>query len=69
MVLIYSAQLSDLNPMEAVWGIIKWRIYRRRWDNLNQLKEVLQDEWSKITMQEVRVRIAEMSSRCRTLAN
>jgi hypothetical protein len=36
---------------------------------LLQLKEVLQDEWSKVTMQEVPARIAEMPSWCRTLAN
>jgi hypothetical protein len=55
--------------MEAIWGILKQRIRRRRWDNLEQLKEVLQDEWSKVTMQEVRARIAEMPSQCRTLVN
>jgi transposase len=68
-VLIHPAQSPDLNPMEAIWGILKQRIRRRRWDGLEQLKEVLQDEWSKITVQEVRARIAEMPSRCRTLAN
>jgi hypothetical protein len=55
--------------MEAILGILKQRIRRRRWDDIKQLKEVLQDEWSKITMQEVRARMVEMPSRCRTLAN
>jgi hypothetical protein len=36
---------------------------------LLQLKVVLRDEWSKVTMQEVRARLAEMPSWCRTLAN
>jgi transposase len=68
-VLIHPAQSPDLNPMEAIWSILKQRIRRRSWDDLKQLKEVLQDEWSKITMEEVRAHIAEMPSRCRTLAN
>jgi hypothetical protein len=37
------------------------------WKNLEELKEVLQDEWSKITMQEVRTRISEMPQRCQDL--
>jgi transposase len=68
-VLIRPAQSQDLNPMEAILGILKQRIRRRRWDDIKQLKEVLQDEWSKITMQEVRAHMIEMPSRCRTLAN
>jgi transposase len=64
-VLIQPAQSPDLNPMEAIWGIFKQRIRRRRWDNLEKLKEVLQDEWSKINMQEVRACIADMPSRCK----
>jgi transposase len=68
-VLIHPAQSPDLNPMEAIWDILKQRVRRRRWDNFEQLKGVLQDEWNKITMQEDRAHIAEMPSRCRTLAN
>jgi crotonobetainyl-CoA:carnitine CoA-transferase CaiB-like acyl-CoA transferase len=68
-VLIHPAQSPDLNPIEAIWAILKQRIRRRRWENMDQLKEVLQDEWSKITMQEVRARIAEMPARCKALAN
>ena len=68
-VLIYSIQSPDLNPIEAIWNILKQRVQRQRWDDLEQLKEILQNEWSKISMEEIRVRIAEMPSRCRTLAN
>jgi hypothetical protein len=67
--LVHPAQSPDLNPMEAIWGILKQRIRRRKWNNLEQLKRVLQDEWSKITIEEVRGRIAEMPARCRALAN
>ena len=66
---IYSVQSSDLNSIETIWNILKQRVRRRRWDDLEQLKEILQDEWSKISMKEIRVRIAEMSSRYRTLTN
>jgi hypothetical protein len=65
--LIHPPQSPDLNPMEGVWNILKQRVRRRTWKNLEELKEVLQDEWSKITMQEVRARISEMPQRCQDL--
>jgi transposase len=68
-VLVRPAQSPDLNPIEAICAILKQRIRRWKWDNLNVLKRVLQEKWSKITMEEVQGRIAEMPSRCRTLAN
>lgn len=42
-------------------------IRRRTWSSLEELNEVLYDEWSKITMEEVRTRIQDMSRRCETL--
>jgi len=53
--------------MEGVWNILKQRVRRRTWKNLEELKEVLQDEWSKIIMQEIRARISEMPQRCQDL--
>lgn len=55
--LSHPAQSPDLNPMEAVWNILKQRVRRRTWNNIEELKAILQEEWSKITMQEVRTRI------------
>ena len=53
-------QSPDLNPIEGVWNILKQMVRKNRWNTLEELKEILQDEWSKITMQEVRARISEM---------
>ncbi len=35
--------------------------------SLEELKKILQDEWSKITIEEVRARISEMPQRCQDL--
>jgi hypothetical protein len=43
---------------------MKLCIRKRTWRTLEELKAILQEEWSKITMQEVRARIAEMPQRC-----
>ena len=65
--LVHPAQSPDLNPTEAIWNILKQRIRRRTWRSLEELKMILQEEWSKITMQEVRARILEMPARCKSL--
>jgi hypothetical protein len=64
---VHPPQSPDLNPMEGIWNILKQRARRRRWHSLDELKEILQDEWSKITMEEIRARIAEMPQRCQDL--
>jgi hypothetical protein len=64
---VHPPQSPDLNPVEGIWNLLKQRACRRRWHSLDELKEILQDEWSKITMEEVRARIAEMPQRCQDL--
>ena len=63
----HPAQSPDLNPIEAIWNILKQRIRRRVWRSLEELKDIAQEEWKKITMQEVRARIADMPRRCQLL--
>ena len=38
----------------------KQRVRRCVWHTLDELKEILQDEWAKITMDEVQARIIDM---------
>ncbi|KAF1817365.1 hypothetical protein P152DRAFT_478359 [Eremomyces bilateralis CBS 781.70] len=65
----HPAQSPNLNPIEAIWGILKQRIKRRIWDTLDELKQILVEEWEKITMEEIRARIAEMRLRCRMVVD
>ena len=65
--LVHPPQSPDLNPIEGVWNILKQRIRYRTWESVEDLKEALQEEWSKITMEEVRARIREMPDRCEKL--
>jgi hypothetical protein len=53
--------------MEGVWNILKQRVRRRTWDTIEELKEILQDEWSKITMEEARALISDIPRRCKLL--
>jgi hypothetical protein len=65
--LSHPPQSPDLNPMEGIWNILKQRIRRHTWRSIEELKEVIQHEWSRITMEEVRARISEMPRRCKSL--
>jgi transposase len=63
----HPAQSPDLNPKEGIWNIIKQRTRRRIYHSTEELKAILQEEWSKVTMEEIRERIADMPRRCRLL--
>lgn len=65
--IIHPPQSPDLNPIEAIWSIIKQRVRKRVWNTTEELKEALQEEWANITMEEIRSRIAEMPWRCKQL--
>jgi hypothetical protein len=65
--LVHPAQSPDLNPIEGIWSIIKQRLRRRIFDSEKEMKEALQEEWDKITLDQIRERIADMPRRCAEL--
>jgi hypothetical protein len=65
--LSHLTQSLDLNPIEAIWNIIKQRLRWKIFDFEEEMKEALQEEWDKITMDEIRFRIADMPRRCAEL--
>jgi hypothetical protein len=50
-------------PIEDIWAIIRQRIRRRIFDSEEEMKEALQQEWDRITLEEIRHRIADMPRR------
>ena len=60
----HPAQSPDLNLIKAIWNIIKQRLRHRIFYSNEEVKEALQEEWSKITIEEVRKRIRDMPGRC-----
>ena len=63
----HPAQIPDLNPIEGIWSIIKQRLRRKIFNSEEDMKEALQQEWDKITLEEIRHRIADMPRRCAEL--
>ena len=65
----HPGQSPDLNPQEAVWNILKQRIYHRQYRNNDELKAVIIEEWAKIIQEEIQTRIDKMKERCVWLVN
>ena len=66
--LTHPPQSPDLNSIEAYWNILKQRVHSRIWNSLEELKAILQEEWGKITIEEVRSRICGLPDRCKRAA-
>jgi len=65
--IVHPLQSPDLNPIEACWNILKQRVRKRVWRTIEELKAILQEEWGKITIEEIRARISDMPNRCKLL--
>ncbi len=63
----HPAQSPDLNPIEGIWNIIKQRLRYKVWNDLNELKQAIQGEWDRVTMQQIRKRISDIPRRCEQL--
>lgn len=66
--LLHPAQSPDLNPIESMWSILKnWVRWRDDWNDIESLKQVLQEEWDKIMQEKLLCRIRRMPDRCMLL--
>ncbi len=36
-----------LNPIEHLWGILKWKVEERKVSNIHQLCDIVMEEWKK----------------------
>ncbi|MBN3278955.1 TCB1 transposase, partial [Polyodon spathula] len=48
-VLQWPSQSPDLNPIENLWHYLKIAVHKRHPTNLNNLEQICQEEWAKIT--------------------
>lgn len=67
--LTHPAQSPDLNPIEAIWMIIKERLRGGRWNSVQEFKDAIEAEWRQVTQAQIRRRIREMPIRCKYLVD
>jgi hypothetical protein len=62
-------QSAGICPIEACWNILKQRVRQRYfdWHTVCEFKTVVLEEWDKITMKQIRARIAELPIRYKAI--
>ena len=44
-VMDWPSMSPELNPVEHLWGILKWKVEVRKVSNIHQLCDVVMEEW------------------------
>ncbi len=48
MVMEWPSMSPDLNPIEHMWGILKWKVEKPHVSNIQQLRDVIMEEWKRM---------------------
>jgi transposase len=62
--MIWPANSPDLNPIESVWRLIKYRVGKRFPKTEAEVRQYIQEEWEKITVQDFQHYVSSMRERC-----
>ncbi len=44
-VMEWPSMSPDLNPIEHLWGILKWKVEELKLSNIHQLCDIVMEEW------------------------
>ena len=47
-VMHWPSMSPDINAIEHLWGILKWKVEERKVSNIHQLCDVVMEEWKRI---------------------
>ncbi len=57
----------DLNPIEHLWGILKWKVEEHKVSNIHQLCDVVMEEWKRTPVETCEALVNSMPKRAKTV--
>ena len=63
----WSSMSPDLNPIEQLRGILKWKVEVRKVSNICQLHDVVMGEWKSIPLTTCEALVNSMSRRVKAV--
>ncbi len=57
----------DLNPIEHLWGILKWKVEEHKVSNIHQISDAIMEEWKRIPVATCEALVNSMSKRVKAV--
>ena len=66
-VMDWPSMSPDLNPVEHLWGILKWKVEERKVSNIHQLCNVIMEEWRRTPVATCKALVNSMPKRVKAV--
>ena len=66
-VMAWPSMSPDLNPIEHLWGILKWKVEVSKVSKICQLRDVIMEEWKSIPVATCEALVNSMSRRVKAV--
>lgn len=66
-VMEWPSMSPDLNPIEHLWGLLKWKVKVRKVSNIHQLRDVVMEGWKRIPVATCEALVTSMPKRVKAV--
>ncbi len=63
----WTSMSPDLNPIEHLWGILKWKVDERKVSSIHQLRDVVMEKWKRTPVATCEALVNSMPKRVKTV--
>lgn len=65
--MVWPANSPDLNPIENVWRLLKYRVGKRFPKTEAEVRQYIEEEWAKLSLEDFQKYISNMRERCQAV--